>query len=235
MPNPFFRLLIWNVEGLLSKFDEPDFVSLVNSVSFSCLCETFVTNVDLSNLFPEHDCYLSPAKKLSNRGRLSGGVICMVHRTVTKYFTVLTCSYDNVIVFRVHKDFFGTERDVLMFNVYLPPAGSTYYDTVDENNGVEILSNCILNMSEMHNDCSILLCGDLNARTGAMNTTADNLFDTRSCAFDNSRYQLMKILMNLVDPCLTCVLHLDSRFSMGLLTQEIHATLLSFLLSAVVL
>ena len=147
-----------------------------------------MASVDLSNLFPEHDCYITPAKKLSDRGRLSGGVLCMIHKSLARYFTVLRCSYDNTIVFRVQKELFGTENDVMLFNVYLPPSGSTYYDTVDENNGVEILSKCILEMTEIYDDCSVLLCGDINARTGTINTTVDNnLFDMRSCVLDNTR------------------------------------------------
>jgi len=155
----------------MSTFEDQDFVSYLKTFSFVTLCETFVECVDMSYCFPNFDCYVSPARKLSQRGRSSGGIVCLVDRKFAKYFRRVLYNYDNVIVFKVCKTLFNTDKDVLMFNVYIPPCGSPYYAHKDDDNGVDMLQTCIAEMLDRYGECSILLNGDLNARTGGLNTT----------------------------------------------------------------
>lgn len=164
------EILSWNIEGLLSKFDYPNFLTYLDKFTFACLTETFVDYL-ADDIFQNFDTFVSPAKKLSIRGRRSGGVICLVKKQFSEFFCHVSCNYDNVVVFRVNRALLGTLSDVLLICVYIPPMGSTYYDTRDEKNGVNMLENCILDLLDKITDCSILLCGDFNARTGNMNTT----------------------------------------------------------------
>ena len=64
-----FSLATWNVGGLLSKLDTPEFVSYVASFDLISLCETFVETFQ-SSLFPEHTLFCCPVVLLSNFPRM---------------------------------------------------------------------------------------------------------------------------------------------------------------------
>ena len=183
-----FKVLTWNVDGLISKFDDPEFVPYVESFAFASLCETFVESIDLSGSFRNHDVYVSPARKLSQHGRLSGGVICLVDRRFNKYFQRVHGEYDNIVIFRVDRILFGTDKDVLFCNVYIPPVSSPYYKDKDYDNGLDHLQKCLIEVLEEHGECGLILNGDLNARTGCFNVrNCYDIFDCSSDYLDNAR------------------------------------------------
>ena len=80
-----FSLATWNVGGLLSKLDTPEFVSYVASFDFISLCETFVETFQ-SSLFPEHTLFCCPALKLSTQGRRSGGVVVLIRTKLLHWY-----------------------------------------------------------------------------------------------------------------------------------------------------
>ncbi|RUM93125.1 MAG: hypothetical protein DSZ28_08870 [Thiothrix sp.] len=183
-----FNVLTWNVDGLMTKFDDPDFVPYVESFAFVSLCETFVETIDLSYSFKKHDFYVSPSRKLSKHGRSSGGVICLVDRKFSRYFQRVHCKYDNIVIFKVGKALFGTDKDVLFCNVYIPPVSSPYYNDKDDDNGIDLLQKCLMEVLEEHGECGVILNGDFNARTGCFNTRdCYDIFDCSSDFLDNSR------------------------------------------------
>ena len=84
-------MMSWNVDGILSKFDDPNFVQYIQSFSFISLCETFVEYLDFAGVFQNFSAHILPAKKLSAHGHRSGGIICFVHKAVEKHFVRLEC------------------------------------------------------------------------------------------------------------------------------------------------
>ena len=164
-----FRCLSWNVESLLSKLDDPEFIPYLQSFSFVCLTETFVEYFDDFGRFSDFDIFVSPAQKLSHRGRRSGGVVCLLRTSHKRFVKPINCDCGNILVFRVCKELFHTVKDFLLFCVYVPPSGSPFYDDKDISDGITILEQCIIDMIEVHGDCSIMLMGDFNARTGFAN------------------------------------------------------------------
>ncbi|RUM94257.1 MAG: hypothetical protein DSZ28_04135 [Thiothrix sp.] len=130
---------------------------------------------------------MAPAKKLSDRGRRSGGLLCLVKKDVNPYFTYVESFCDNTLIFRISKELVGSEKDVLAIFAYLPPVGSPYYNTVEETDGIQMLQRCMNNVTDAHDNCDILLCGDLNARTSNLNTSCNDVFDMRSDVLQNSR------------------------------------------------
>ena len=176
-----FTFLSWNVEGLASKLDYPDFLSYINDFSFVCLLETFLEYFPESNLFPDFDVFVSSAKKLSKQGRRSGGVICLVKKKFKRYFNEVPCMYDNILVFKICKALFGTLNDILLICTYIPPIDSVYYSRVEEKNGVLYLESCMVDLCCRYANNSIILCGDLNSRTGRYNTDESwDAYDARS-------------------------------------------------------
>ena len=170
-----FRVIIWNCDGLLSKFDDPDLVTYLSGFSFICLCETFLEYFDHTRHFSNYDCYVSPARKLSGRGRRSGGVICLIAKSYSHLFAPVKTVTENVLLFKAKKELFGVGRDVMIICSYIPPQGSPYYDSIEESNGVLRLEECIIDVLQIHSDCEVMICGDLNARTGMMD--AGNITD----------------------------------------------------------
>ena len=82
---------------------------------------------------------------------------------------------------------FGTDKDILLFNVYVPPIGSPYYATVEESNGITNLERCISDMLDICGDVAVILCGDFNARTGKYNLVSNNLGDMTASITDEIR------------------------------------------------
>ena len=66
-------MLLYNVEGIVTKLKDRSFVSFISFYDFVCLVETFEDSFT-STLFPSFTSFVTPAKKLSHHGR-SGGVI----------------------------------------------------------------------------------------------------------------------------------------------------------------
>ena len=157
--------LHWNVDGIISKLKDPDFVSYVSKFDVICLVETFVKKFE-NTLFPLHTMFIKPSDDLGNKGRDSGGCICLIRSTLMKYFTHM--KYDgcgNFLSFIIDKHLFGFHSDVLFLSVYIPPECSVYYKTHDIDNGVQYLEDYLIDCFRELGEIPVLICGDLNGRT----------------------------------------------------------------------
>ena len=183
-------MVVWNIEGLMSKLEDPEFISYLKAFSFVCLTETFVNKEDTSNLdniFNDYTCFAALAKKLSKYGRCSGGVLCLIGTNILHFFQHWPTDHDNLIVFKVDGRFFGYHTDILLFSAYIPPVSSTYYDKKDNPDGIAMLEQTITNILS-NNQYNILLCGDLNSRTGSLNFSNDtDIHEMRHDLFDETR------------------------------------------------
>ena len=159
-------MLLYNVEGIVSKLKDTSFVSFISCYDFVCLVETFVDTFT-STLFPSFTSFVTPAKKLSHHGRRSGGVIVLVRNVLMRFVKQIEVAYDNVIILEGSKELLGTDANVFVVNTYLNPPNSPFYDTCDYDNGIAMLEQCLLSILEKNDDASFILCGDLNARTGS--------------------------------------------------------------------
>jgi len=185
-----------------------------------CLTESFLEYFDNSNFLTDFDCYISPAQKLSTRGRHSGGVVCFVRKCLSNVVRIVECSADNMLVFRISRYVFNLDRDILLFAVYVPPTGSPYYDGKDTNVGIELLEQCMLEMGEKY-DCDFLLCGDFNSRTGKLNTCIDfDIYDMCSEPYDEMRVS-QDATVNLYGKAL---LSLCLSFGLSILNGSVNST-----------
>ncbi len=173
LPQGKIRILTWNVEGYTIKNSDEGVrnklnISYVNKMlkdsDIVCLNETW-TNTDT-----EKDIHLSEfepfcnSRKYKNKkaNRDSGGVAMLIRKTLLKFVTRLPNFYEDAIWVKLDKTLFGSEKDIYLCNLYLPPEKSS--STLNSN-----LDNWDLIEREIHmfqNRGSVLLCGDLNARTG---------------------------------------------------------------------
>ena len=67
------------------------------------------------------------------------------------------------------KALFGTDKDVMFIAAYLPPYDSNYWKVTQHGCGVEITEKYVMDLQQVTDDFSLLLCGDLNARTASEN------------------------------------------------------------------
>ena len=66
--------LQWNVNGLLAKLKDNEFISFVSHFVFVCFVETFMETFQ-SNVFVDYIVFVKSAVKLSKQGRHSGGIV----------------------------------------------------------------------------------------------------------------------------------------------------------------
>ena len=182
-----FKMVVWNIEGLMSKLEDPEFITYLKAFSFFCLTETFVNKEDTSNLdniFNDYTCFAAPAKKY---GRCSGGVLCLIRTNILHFFQHWPTDHDNMIVFKVEGRFFGYHTDILLFSAYIHLVSSPYYNKKDNPDGIVMLEQTITNILSS-NQYSILLCADLNSRTGSLNFSNDtDIHEIRQDLFDETR------------------------------------------------
>ena len=164
----------WNVDGLLSKLCDSEFVGFLSSFSVICLTETHLVYFDNDNFLPDYECFVSPAQKLSVHGRYSGGTMCFISRAISDYFSIIQSFYDNILIFKIDKRLFRTACDIFLLVVYTPPLGSPFYENRDTTNGIHLVENCLEELEEKYGDSYLILCGDFNARTGSLNACSDN-------------------------------------------------------------
>ena len=158
--------MTWNIEGLSSKLHDRDFVSYITSFDCVCLTETFMQEKpQATNLFPDHDVYFSPAKKLSRQGRPSGGVVALIKKNLATHTEIVPTTYDNTICLKMNGIVFGLERDVLLVCTYLPPFDSPAWQSCEFDDGLSLLEQCLLELAQRYPGAYLSICGDLNART----------------------------------------------------------------------
>lgn len=166
--NESYSFLHWNVNGLTNKFIHPDFSLYVSTFDFVCLVETFLVEFD-KTLFPDHHVFVKPAVKLpKERGRCSGGVICLIKKSIDpelKHIKHIWVDVDNILLFRLDKTFFHLPSNILYVCTYVPPEHSPYYPFVNVDDGISQLENCLIDQLTSRDDVTLLMCGDFNGRT----------------------------------------------------------------------
>ena len=184
-----FTFMHWNVNGLLTKVFDNNFVSFVSSFDFVCLVETFVESFTF-HVFPEHKVFCQPAVKLSRHGRPSGGVVCLIRKVLLPHIRQVKVDHGNYLLFVISRDLFGLSKDVLYACTYVPPEGSGYYAFAGEGgDGILLLENCLFDNALVNNDLFVLLSGDLNSRTSNISqyvTIEDDFIESLHLSGTNS-------------------------------------------------
>ena len=160
------KFLSWNIGGLSRVIGDTDFKGYVENFDIVCLSETFIDNTfDLTQHFPKHDKYISPALKLSIQGRKSGRVLVLVNKQLTDVVERIDIGLDHTVVLKMPKTLFNTPHDVIVLCTYVPQLGSPYYNNATYKSHIENIDTCILQLLEKYNDFHLILMGDFNART----------------------------------------------------------------------
>lgn len=158
------------------------------------LNETFV---DFDNreypVFKDYDVHVSKAVRLSQGARCSGGVMVFVKKRLSQLVKRIDVKYKHTVVLEINKTLFGLDKNVFLICMYLHPYDSKFWDVSEYGYGIEILEQCIVDLFEsIHEDFSLIVCGDLNARTSSNNAVPDDSFDEdwNKVCFRDSDYEM---------------------------------------------
>ena len=102
----------------------------------------------------------------------------MIKRAVCKFVKQIQINCANTVAVRIDCSVFNAGKDVLLIASYVAPEHSPFYDSMDLKDGIVILEeNRVQEIRD--EDLYILLCGDLNARTGCEQPKLDDMSNYR--------------------------------------------------------
>lgn len=124
-------------------------------------------NFDFSDVFTDYDCVCKNADKLALCGRLSGGILVLVRKTLAQHIKWSKIA-DNTIFILFDKCLFDLDADLLYSCTYIHPDGSSWYNKLNAccRNGIRIFQEKLLEIISDLPDIYLLCGGDFNARTG---------------------------------------------------------------------
>jgi hypothetical protein len=138
----------------------------VKKFDFICLTETFLdVCFDFSDVFVEYLKFYSPATKISQHGRNSGGVLVLVKKSFESSVKEIQLNCCNTVALLIDKHVFGLDKDVLFVSCYVAPEGSPVYNDRVLKDGIVGLEEAIWHYLDK-DDVYFMLTGDFNARTG---------------------------------------------------------------------
>ena len=165
--NSQIRMCFWNVGGLQSKVNnkmsDPLFTTHIKNYDLVFLAET---HLDSDSVVPGLDSlqfysFCRPKSKHNNRN--FGGLGILIRKEIKPYIKIMPSTCCDIQWVKMNKDFFGLSKDLYICVMYFPPCASAYTKRL-EYDILDILDKDITKFKD-HGD--ILLCGDLNARTGS--------------------------------------------------------------------
>ena len=151
-----------DVMGLnTNKTSDDIFIKHIRNNDIICLSEThYGTDDDIS--FDGYSCFKLCRKKNKNVNRYFGGIAILYKTHLKEGIKFLSHKNDDYVWVKLSKTFFGLENDHFLCYAYIPPENSPYYQKRQQDT-LDYIESDIQKYSSFG---SILLCGDLNARTG---------------------------------------------------------------------
>ena len=120
-------------------------------------------------------------------------------------------AYDHIICLKLSSTLLATHSDVLYIAAYVLPILSPYYNATVDSCHIEQIEHCMLDVYEGHGAMPVIMCGDMNARTGhlqskqdadSISDPVDHRNDTYSCTRVSDDVQQMLFGGNFC-PCVS--------------------------------
>lgn len=156
-----------NVQGLKKFEDDQYFLNFCRKYDIIGMCETWQRNEFDFRSFLEgyinFDC-MRPTRGSAIRG--SGGVTVFVR----EYFVNMNIikrvfeEMSECVVLFLSSEFFDGINDIVLVFTYIAPERSPIY-TNDNDDGINLLNEKLLDIKTLYPNAEIILAGDLNART----------------------------------------------------------------------
>lgn len=101
-----------------------------------------------------------------------GGLIIFIRNKFNCLVTRICEEFENGIVLKFSKDLFNVSNDVIFISAYIPPENSPFYNDMAQS-GIQCIEKLLNDNLDVFKDSDIVLCGDLNARTGSLCETVN--------------------------------------------------------------
>lgn len=158
----FLSICSWNVGGLTSrtvnKLHDVNFIAELLPHDIVFLCEThtgYDTSISLDGF--QHFPICRP---ISTNNRYYGGLALLIRKTIRNGVKILSNSSSEYQWIKLSKTFFHLEKDIFICFSYISPC---FFNSKSDT---DMLDAIFRDINKFKNDGHILLCGDLNARTG---------------------------------------------------------------------
>ena len=168
-------MCLWNIQGLVKKLCDLDFLQSINHYDVIFLTETWCnkhSNIKI-NGYTEFSC---PRPKSSRRARRdSGGLVIYCKNPIAEGVKLIKSNDKGIMWVKFDKMFFSLERDTFFCLTYIPPEKSKLYSNITLLENFDFF-DCIsddIRYFSYYGD--VYLCGDLNGRTGCLSDTVEDM------------------------------------------------------------
>ena len=165
-------ILSWNINGIFkrinnfryNKLDDPNFWDTVKHEKIFALLETHHTVDEIDKLEIEgFKCFsLCRPRDKGVKFKASGGLAVYVHQSIRDGVSKVPSSGSENIILNLKANFFGFDQDIQIFFSYCVPTNSSYRRRHD----LDVFADLEDKLSSVPSNCSTIVLGDLNARTG---------------------------------------------------------------------
>ena len=109
-----FNICCLNVCGLMSKLKDPDFLNIFQNYDILFFQETKTDNLD-------HLSFTYVAKHRKKCLRKSGDIVTIFQKSLAHLLEFPDTSSEYVQWVKIDSSIFGTDKNVLLGNIYIPP------------------------------------------------------------------------------------------------------------------
>ena len=162
-----FTISMWNIQGLHSslfgcKSESPEFKANTKDTDIIILQETWCRPGSVTHCPPNYREIIVSSVKLPTvkRGRDSGGIIIWYKEEMANYITPIKFERSHLWL-KINQNIINHPTDIILCTAYIPPSDSPYCDE-------EIFPLLQEQICSFQAQGSVLICGDLNARTGSL-------------------------------------------------------------------
>ena len=164
----YLKFQSFNVEGLVNKIKDHDFLDSIKQYDFITLVETWVSgkiSVDIEGYY----CFNKSRKKAKKAKRYSGGISVLVKKSLRKGVKLFSSKSNRFVWWKLDKHFFNLDEDIFVCSVYIPPANSKYFGQSEIDPHDELESDFI-HYGKLE---KIMLMGDFSSRKGQLDDTPE--------------------------------------------------------------
>ena len=182
------KIVSWNINQLKSsvynKSRDKYFLAEISRYDIFGILETKHSKDDFFDFGQDFRSISVPRPK-EEKYPVSGGIIILLKNSIKPGIKIIKNTSSEIQWIRLTKEFFGFEKDLYICFTYFAPSNSSY---VTRNN-LDVLQILEHNVTEYSQIGNVIICGDLNARTGTEIECTD--FDSYvPTSFDHVDYHL---------------------------------------------
>ena len=157
-------MIAWNVNGLIRKLGDIDFVDTINKFDVIFLSETWISGKHVNNLelqnFESYHIYGQKTRG-TNKGRYSGGISVYYRSVLKDHISIVDADRNGIVWLKIDQNLFEFNENVFICNLYIPPKGSK----VLRDRDIDFLEQVEIGLERHGQMGKTFIIGDFNSRT----------------------------------------------------------------------